>query len=74
MTMKPASPLLALLLPISMLAACAAKDRPQPIPAVAETRQCPGYPLPPEGLLKPPAKTDFLTPSSPPSRQSSSTN
>ncbi len=67
--MKPALPLLALL-----LTACAAKDRPQPIPALAETRQCPGYPLPPAGLLKPPVKTDFLTPSSPPSRRSSSTN
>jgi len=30
---------------------------------LAEQRQCPAYPLPPKGLLKPPARTDFLTPS-----------
>ena len=33
---------------------------PQPIPAVAEPRQCPAFPLPPAALLKPPVKTDFL--------------
>ena len=37
-------------------------ERPQPIPALAEQRQCPAYPLPPAALLKPPAKTDFLHP------------
>ena len=58
MTMKRALPPLALL-----LSACAAKPQaPQPIPALAEQRQCPPYPLPPASLLKPPAKTDFLSP------------
>ena len=52
----------ALLLPNSLLGACAAKEKVQPIPAVAEVRQCPGYPLPPPALLKAPVKTDFLTP------------
>ena len=62
MTMKLALPPLALLLPISLLGACAAKpEPPQPIPAVAEQRQCPAYQLPPAELLKPPAKTDFLS-------------
>ena len=57
MIMKRALPPLALL-----LSACAAKPQaPQPIPAVAEQRQCPAFPLPPTELLKPPAKTDFLT-------------
>lgn len=56
------------------LAACSTKPRIEAIPAVAEQRQCPAYPLPPANLLKPPAKTDFLTPSSPPSRRSSSTS
>ena len=69
MISKPALPLLALL-----LTACTAKPVPQPIPALPEQRRCPGYPLPPAELLKPPLKTDFLTPSSPPSRPSSSTN
>ena len=62
---------------IALLAtACAPKDKVQPIPAVAETRQCPAYPLPPPGLLKPPVKVDFLSPtgSPPPSRPSSSTS
>jgi hypothetical protein len=46
-----------------MPSACAGDPKPlQPIPAVAEQRRCPAYPLPPETLLKPPAKTDFLTP------------
>jgi hypothetical protein len=70
MTIKRALPPLALL-----LSACAAKPQPpQPIAALAEERQCPAYPLPPADLLKPPAKTDFLspTPSPPPSRRSSS--
>jgi hypothetical protein len=35
----------------------------EPIPALAEQRQCPAYPLPPEELLKRPVKTDFLDPS-----------
>ena len=52
-----------------LAAARAAADRlrreppsPQPIPAVAEARQCPAWPLPPRALLKPPVKTDFLNP------------
>ena len=56
MTTKLALPLLALL-----PGACMAPRPPQPIPAVAEQRQCPPYPLPPKALLKPPAKIDFLT-------------
>ena len=55
MISKPALPLLAL-----MLSACASSPRPQPIPVLAETHQCPAFPLPPAALLKPPAKTDFL--------------
>ena len=58
MILKPALPLLA-------LAAQRLRGQapaPQPIPALAEQRQCPAYPLPPAALLKPPAKTDFLTP------------
>src|SRR5206468_5700794 len=76
MTMRAALPMLALTLPVSLLGACASSPKPQPIPAVAEQRQCPAYPLPPADLLKPPAKTDFLnpTPSSPPNKPSSSTN
>ena len=50
------------LTPALLLSACASTPRPQPIPVLAEQRQCPAYPLPPAGLLKPPAKTDFLTP------------
>ena len=58
MTLKRALPPLVLL-----LSACASKvPPPQPIPAVAQERQCPAYPLPPADLLKPPVKTDFLTP------------
>jgi hypothetical protein len=54
-----------LLLPALTLAACASKPAPpQPIPALAETRQCPAFPLPPEQLLKAPAKIDFLNPTS----------
>ena len=56
MILKRALPPLALL-----LSACASKPAPpQPIPAVAEQRQCPAYPLPPAELLQPPVKTDFL--------------
>ena len=70
MTMKPA-----LLLPALLLSACGSRPQPPlPIPAVAEQRQCPAYPLPPASLLRPPVKMDFLTPSSPPSRPSSSTS
>lgn len=72
MISKAALPLLAL-----VLASCSAgQEVPQPIPALAEQRQCPPYPLPPAQLIKPPVKTDFLRPtaSSPPSRRSSSTN
>ena len=72
MILKRALPPLALL-----LGACAAKPQaPQPIPALAEQHQCPAYPLPPPDLLKPPAKTDFLSPtaSSPPNKPSSSTS
>ena len=44
------------------LAACASRPvLPQPIAAIPEMRQCPAYPLPPAQLLKPPAKSDFLT-------------
>jgi len=58
MTLKRALPPLALL-----LSACAARTpAPQPIPALAEQRLCPAYPLPPEVLLKPPVKTNFLNP------------
>ena len=65
-------------LPLLVLALSSCASRPQaplPIPAVAEERQCPPYPLPPADLLKAPAKTDFLTPmpSPQPSRPSSST-
>ena len=77
MNLKRALPPLARLLTVSLLSACASKPQaPRPIPAVAEQRLCPHYPLPPEGLLKPPAKTDFLqaTPSRQPSRPSSSMN
>ena len=60
MISRHALPPLAPLLLASLLAACG-QARPQPIPAVAEQRQCPAYPLPPEALLKPPVTTDFLT-------------
>ena len=55
MTFKLALPALAL-----ALTSCANSPKVQPIPAVAEARQCPTYPLPPAELIKPPAKTDFL--------------
>ena len=56
MRSKHAWPMLAL-----ALSACASKPPPpQPIPALAEQHQCPAYPLPPAGLLKPPVKLDFL--------------
>jgi len=57
MRMKPALPLLAL-----TLTACASVPKPQPIAVLAEAHRCPSFPLPPPGLLKPPAKTDFLPP------------
>ena len=56
MISKPASLALAL-----TLCACAKTPPPQRIEAVPQLRHCPAFPLPPEGLLKPPAKTDFLT-------------
>jgi len=66
---------LALLTLVLSLSACASKPQAvQPITAVAEQRQCPAYPLPPEALIKPPVKIDFLTLSSQPSRPSNSTN
>ena len=45
-------------LPLLVLAltGCNAKPEPRPIPAVAQERQCPGFPLPPEELLKRPVK------------------
>ncbi|MGN6155642.1 MAG: hypothetical protein ACTHN4_07900 [Sphingomicrobium sp.] len=52
----------ALLLPALTLAACASRPGQQPIPALAEARQCPAFPLPPAELLKAPVKTDFLNP------------
>jgi hypothetical protein len=56
--MKRALPPLALL-----LSACASRPQaPQPIPVMAEQRQCPAYPLPPADLFKAPVKTDFLSP------------
>jgi hypothetical protein len=58
MILKAALPLLALL-----PGACAGNQRPpEPIPAVAEQRQCPAFPLAPKELLKAPVKTDFLSP------------
>lgn len=58
MISKAVLPLLAL-----VLASCSAmQEAPQPIPALAEQRQCPPYPLPPAQLIKPPVKTDFLRP------------
>ena len=60
MTSKHVLPPLALLLPISLLGACTTQPKPQPIPVLAEMRQCPSYPMPPQALLRPPAKTDFL--------------
>ena len=58
MILKRALPPLALLL----LSACSSSPEPQPIPVLAEAHQCPAFPLPPEALLNPPAKTDFLPP------------
>ena len=51
-------------LPLLVLlpSACAQTPTPQPIPALAEQRQCPAYPLPPSELLQAPVKTDFLNP------------
>jgi len=56
MRLNPALPMLGL-----ALSSCASKPAmPQPIPAVAQLRQCPAYPLPPEALIKQPPKVDFL--------------
>ena len=57
MNLKIALPLLVLL-----PGACAQTTRPQSLPALAEQRQCPAYPLPPADLLKPPVKVDFFGP------------
>lgn len=57
MIMRLALPLFALL-----PGACAGVKPPEPIPAMAEQRQCPAYPLPPAQLLKPPVKIDFINP------------
>ena len=58
MPMKLAWAMLAL-----VLTACGAKpERPQPIAAVAEQRLCPPPAQPPERLMVPPRKTDFLSP------------
>lgn len=64
MIMKPAFPML---VPALLLSACATKA-PQPIQALAESRQCPAFPIPPAGLMQRPAKIDFLPPSPPPTR------
>jgi hypothetical protein len=42
-----------------MLSACG-EQHPQPIPVVAETRQCPALPQVPADLMQPPRKVDFL--------------
>ena len=43
------------------LSACATKPQaPQPIPVLAEQRQCPAFPLAPSALLEAPMKIDFL--------------
>jgi hypothetical protein len=58
MISKPAWPLLAL-----ALCACSSKpDRPRPLAALAEQRQCPPPAQPPARLVVPPKKTDFLSP------------
>jgi hypothetical protein len=59
MIMKCAWPPLALLLPTCLLGACTTAPKPQPIPVLAEAHQCPGFPLPPPALFKPPAKTQL---------------
>jgi len=61
MTLRTAWPLLAPAL-LFLPSACASPPGPPPIPVLAEQRQCPAFPLPPEALLKPPVKTDFLGP------------
>ena len=46
-----------------LLGGCAAEEHPpQPVPVVAEQRLCPPFPLPPQALIRPPARTDFLSP------------
>ena len=50
---------LALCAPVTMFCGCT-QERPQPIPVVAEQRQCPAFPMPPAALMVPPEKTDFL--------------
>ena len=57
MNLKIALPLFVLL-----PGGCAQTARPHPLPALAEQRQCPAYPLPPAALLKATMKTDFLDP------------
>lgn len=58
MIMRLALPMLALALPLS---GCV-KPSPQAIKAVAETRQCPAFPIPPASLMRRPVKIDFLPP------------
>ncbi len=72
MTLKPGLPMLAL----ALNACSSAGERPQPLAAVPEQRVCPALAQPPAKLVAPPKKLDFLppTPSSPPSKPSSSTN
>jgi hypothetical protein len=70
--LKLALPMLAL----ALTACSSARDRPQPLAAVPEQRLCPLPAQPPAELVQPPRKIDFLppTPSSPPSKRSSSTS
>lgn len=56
--MKLGLPMLAL-----ALAACAHSSKGlDPIPATPEQRQCPILATPPEALMEPPRKMDFLSP------------
>ena len=60
MRSKSALPMLAPAL-LLLLTSCGASPGPKPIPVLAQAHRCPAYPLPPAPLLKPPARTDFLT-------------
>ena len=58
MRLIPALPIFGL-----ALTACASKPQaPQPLPAVAQQRLCPAFPVAPPALLKPPVKVHFLPP------------